>query len=205
MSVQYQCPNCSAPVSPADANCAVCNASFAEGSAWKPVTKLELEFPPVTAMNLAFTALGVALLVATFFPIGSRLLQAATGGMYGPVFKPFSPAVYVLLSYIANYVPLAALAWVLFRQFKIVDRVPYKYRGGKLFGVSVGLILFYLAARVLAATVPGGGAGFAVASLSPIILYPALALLIVAVIRLSIGYGKGTRGGKFRESREDAA
>lgn len=131
------------------------------------------------------------MLVATFFPIGARVLQATTGGMYGPIFKPLSPALFILLSYIANYLPLAALAWLLLRHFKVMDRVPYKYRGAKLFGFGVALILFYSGARVLAATIPGGGAGFAVASLSPIIVVPALVLLVIAVVRLCVGYGKG--------------
>ena len=131
------------------------------------------------------------MLVATFFPIGARVLQATTGGMYGPLFKPLSPASFILLSYVSNYVPLAVLAWLLLRHFKVMEHVPYKYRGGKLFGFGVALILCYSAARVLAATVPGGGAGYAVASLSPFIVLPALALLVIAVIRLCVGYGKG--------------
>ena len=191
MSLQYQCPNCSAALLPAAQSCTSCGASFVEGSAWKPLTKLEAEHPPVAATNLAFAALGIALLVATFFPLGAQVLQATTGGMYGPLFKPLSPALFILLSYASNYLPLAVLAWLLLRYFNVMERVPKKYRGGKLFGFGVTLILFYSAARVLAATVPGGGAGYAVASLSPFILFPALTLLVIAVIRLCVGYGRG--------------
>jgi hypothetical protein len=191
MSDQYYCPNCNATVLSMAQDCSNCGASFAQGSAWKPWTKAETGPPPATTLNLVFAALGIALLVATFFPIGARVLQATTGGMYGPVFKPFSPALFLLLSYISNYLPLAILVWLLLRYFKVMERVPQKYRGGTLFGLGVSLILLYSAARVLAATVPGGGAGFAVASLSPIVVFPALLLLLIAVIRLCVGYGKG--------------
>ena len=162
-----------------------------EGSAWRPLTRFEAEHPPATALNLAVAALGIAFLAATFFPIGAQVLHATTGGMYGPVFKPFSPAIFILLSYAANYLPLAVLAWLLLRRFKVMDRAPCKYRGRRLFGFGVALVLIYSAARIVAATVPGGGAGFAVASLSPFILFPALGLLVVAIVRLCVGYGKG--------------
>jgi hypothetical protein len=191
MSDQYYCPNCNATVLSAARDCSNCGATFAEGSAWKPWTKAEAGPPPATTMNLMFAGLGIAMLVATFFPIGARVLLATTGGMYGPIFKPFSPAMFLLVSFVSNYLPLAILACVMLHYFKVMERVPQKYRGGTLFGLGVSLILLYSAARVLAAAVPGGGAGFAVASLSPIIVLPALLLLLIAVIRLCVGYGKG--------------
>ena len=192
MSSQYQCPNCNAEILPTAQSCATCGASFVEGSAWKPITKFEAEQQPATTLNLALAVLGIAFLVATFFPIGARVLQSATGGMYGPSFKPFSPAIFILLSAIANYLPPAFVAWLLLRHFKVMDRVPCKYRGGTLFGFGVTLVVIYLVARILAALVPGGGASFALVSLSPFILVPALGLLIVAVVQLCVGYGKGT-------------
>lgn len=192
MSIQHYCPNCNAAVLSTAQDCTSCKASFSDGSTWKPVTNVQAEHPPATGLNLALAALGIALLVATFFPLGTYVLQAVAGGMYGPTFKPYSPALFIFLSYTANYLPLALLAWLLLRYFKVMQRVPYQYRGSKLFGFGVFLILFYSAVRVLAAMVPGGGAGFVVASLSPFIVLPALALLVIAVIRLCVGYGKGS-------------
>ena len=187
----YHCPNSKTQISPTAESCPSCQASFGEGSVWTPETEPSRDTRPAGAASVVFAAVGISLLLATFFPMGSRVLQGVTDGMYGPVFKPYSPALFILLSYVSNYLPLCAVAWFLLRHFRVMHRVPPKYRSVGLYSTGVALILFYSTARVLAATVPGGGAGFAVASLSPFILLPALVLLVVAVIRLCIGYGKG--------------
>ena len=136
-------------------------------------------------------ALGTALLLATVFPVGSYVLSVLTSGMYGPVFKSTPPALFILTSYASNYLPVFLVAYWFIKHFHVVVRSPKKYRSTGLFSVGSALILVFATARVLAATVPGGGAGFAVASLAPLLVFPALAVLGVSVIRLAIGWGKG--------------
>jgi hypothetical protein len=193
MPTEYQCPNCSAVIMPTALECIACRASFAEGSAWKPLTKEEGDSPPATAVDKTVAAIGIGLLAAIFFPVGSWVLHASTGGMYGSTFRTFSPALFIGLSYTATYLPPAIMAWVLLQHFKVMDRIPHRYRSTKLFGFGITLVLLYSVARALAATVPGGGAGFAVASFAPFILSPALASLVVAVMRLSFGFAKGQK------------
>jgi hypothetical protein len=187
----HYCPNCNAATAPTANNCGSCGASFAEGSAWKPLTTLEATHPPVTATNLILVAMGISFLIATFFPIGSYILQKATGGVYGSGGRLFSFAQFLLLSYISNYLPLTLLVALLLHYFKVIQRVPYKYRGSSLFGLGVILILAYAAARVLAVTRPNDGAAGVLISISTFVFFPAIVVLIVAVLRLCVGYGKG--------------
>jgi hypothetical protein len=189
MSEKYHCPNCRASLEASALACPSCGASFEAGAAWRPQTPTQAASPGRTSPVL--TAFGIAALCATVFPLGSRLLTATVGGMYGPVFKPYSPALFLAVSYLVNYVPLAVVVWLLLRRFHVLERVPSRYRGGRLFTIGVTLLVLYLAARVFAATVPGGGAGFMVASFSPFVVMPALILLAVGAVRLTYGLGRG--------------
>ena len=143
-----------------------------------------------TETAVALAAVGIAALCATVFPLGSRLLMTATGGMYGPFFKRFSPAVFIATSFVVNYLPLVLVAWFLLKYFKVMERVQSEYRGTRPFAIGVVLLGFYIAARVIAATVPGGGAGFVVASFSPFVVVPALVFLAFGAVRLIYGLGK---------------
>ncbi len=111
--------------------------------------------------------------------------------MYGPTFRLHSPALYYLVSIALNYGIVGTLIGVVLHKYALVKRVPMKYRSPVLFGLGCGLIVLTLAARVLAATVEGGGAGFVVANLSIFLVYPALIMLAVAAVKFFIGVGKG--------------
>jgi hypothetical protein len=190
MTQRFHCPICKATVALAAPSCSKCKVPFGESSVFKPEATIEVENPPASAFDVVLISVGLALLITTVFPIGARILQSTSGGMYGSIFKSFSPALYFLLSYMSNIVPFSIIVWLLLRYFKILERVHYKYRSTTLFAISTALILIYSLVRALAATVPGGGAGFVVASFSPFVLLPALVLLIIASVRLCIGYRK---------------
>ncbi len=140
-------------------------------------------------MYAVFLVLGFTILISTVIPLGSWLL-GMLGGMYGPTFRNGSPALFHLLALALNYIPMGVLVTIGLRKYAMPDRVPRQYRSPVLFALGSILVLMYLAVRIFASTVEGGGASFAVASLSILIVGPALIMLTIAVIKFLIGVGK---------------
>ena len=162
------------------------NSQFSKHSTSTPQEVPDEDSEPASALSVVLAAFGLNLLFATCFPIGARGLVAVTGGM-----KSYSPAAQVLLPYVANYVPLTILLWLILHRFKVMDRIPRSYRGTGLFGFGAALILVFFFAGILASAVPGGGPLFALAMVFPLVLLSASAMLITAAVRLCIGYRKG--------------
>ncbi|MES2318055.1 MAG: hypothetical protein V4631_11240 [Pseudomonadota bacterium] len=138
-----------------------------------------------------FVVLGFTILITTFVPIGSYVAHFL-GGMYGPVFGKGPPVLFHLFSLALNYAPLGVLITLLLRKYTVIDRVPRKYQSTVLFGLGTILILAYLAVRLLASTVAGGGASFVVASFSVFIVYPALLMLMIGAVKFLFGLSKNT-------------
>lgn len=137
-----------------------------------------------------FVAAGFSHLIGTFLPVASIVSGLVLGGMYGPVFRNYSPALYLTYSVVLARLPYFLIAIYLLRRTKLVERIAPKYRAGGLFACGVCVTFLYLAVRIFAATVPGGGASFAVASYSPVIVLPALIVLAVAAARFLFGAWK---------------
>lgn len=195
MSIDYCCPNCSNPLPSAAQNCTACGALFAEGTSWKPLPKpsenIEVVNQPVTAWDLIFAASGIALLVETFVR-GTPLQQAvATSPMFVAFAKLLLPEVVLLLLLCLTYVPLSLLIWLLFRYFKVMDRVPFKYRGRKMFALGVALVLFFFAERVVFIDIFPASRSHIGYKLAAYAMVTGFVLLFVAFIRLCVGYVKG--------------
>jgi len=200
--VSYHCPNCGKDVAERAPACATCGASF-EGLGWKPLKPGETYEParddsPPGIFYKACVVLGVGFLIATVLPVGAYIVQATLGSILNPSFRKISPAVYYVVSMGLNYLPAALVVGVCFRRFSVFQRVPYTHRSPVLFGLGTSLIILYLFARVVASTVPGGGAGFAVASFSPFVLWPALLMLGIGSAKLLIGIGRSRANPSFQ-------
>ena len=151
----------------------------------------ELKGPPggATTAQRALASVGIsALLAIGLFPLGEWVLQAAGAsgiGMFG--LASASLAVRVL-SGTAICLLLTIVSWLLLRAFKVMDRVPQPYRGARLFGLGAIAAGLHGFARGLEFTVPAGVAPVPVA---PVFLAFAVMLLVTAVLRLCVGFGKG--------------
>ena len=160
---------------------------------WRSVVMEALRTPePSRAWSTAVASLGIASLVANILPLDGWVLNVAmASGSYQPVFDGPSLALVQVLAFGAYCAVVALLVWLVLRRFKIMDQVPQKYRAVRLFGIGLGLVVLCSIGAALEITVPIGNARFALSVLLPFLLFPALALLVVAVVRVCVGYGRG--------------
>lgn len=180
--------------------CGSCGATLNAPGGWRPVLEGAVGEAPAGVFYAISVTFGFTFLLASVFPVGNYAAQIFSGGMYGTTFRKMSPAFYLLFSMSLNYLVPAAIIGMVLRKLAILSRVPAKYRSARLFGLGSLLLFLYLGARVLAATVPGGGGGFAVASLSPFIVWPAMLMLFVAAARFFVGIGRGAANPAFQRT-----
>lgn len=133
-------------------------------------------------MNVAF--LGFTFLIAAFFPVGGEIAQLLLRGIFGGVLKGTPPIFLHLLLLVLTYLPAALVTSWFFRTSKLLSRVPSTVPGAGFFIVGIVLTVVYLAARLLASTVEGGGGSFVVMQFGPFMLWPARALLAIGAVKL---------------------
>lgn len=129
--------------------------------------------------------LALALAFAIFF-------QFAPGGMIlqllvdGPVLQSLPPyQAHLLLSVVNHWIP-AALVYFLFRLPRLGGFIRPRVAIHVLLGLANVLLVLYVAVRVFASTIQGGGASFVVMSFAPLVIYPAKVLLAIGLIWLLI-------------------
>ena len=128
--------------------------------------------------------LGFTFLLAAIFPIGGLIAQIATGGMYGPIFGKFPPIFFHLLTLLLSYVPMAIVSWIVLRKTNLSARLPDPPPGRGLLLTGVLLIFIYLAIRLFASTIQGGGPSFVVSSFAPYVIIPANICLVIGVAKI---------------------
>ncbi len=128
--------------------------------------------------------LGFTLLLATVFPIAGPLAQLATGGMYGPIFGKSPPIYFHLLVLALTYIPMAIVAYLFTRKANLASRLPDPIPGRGALLTGIMLVVAYLAARLFASTVPGGGGSFVVMSFAPFVVIPANVFLVIGATKV---------------------
>ena len=134
--------------------------------------------------------LGFTILLATLFPIAGSLTQLATGGMYGPIFGKFPPIYFHLIVLALSYIPMAIVAYLFVRKANLASRLPDPIPGRGALLTGIVLVVAYLAARLFASTVPGGGGSFVVMSFAPLVIIPANAFLVIGATKVLLSAGQ---------------
>lgn len=134
--------------------------------------------------------LGFTILLATLFPIAGSLTQLVTGGMYGPIFGKFPPIYFHLIVLALSYIPMAIVAYLFVRKANLASRLPDPIPGRGALLTGIVLVVAYLAARLFASTVPGGGGSFVVMSFAPLVIIPANAFLVIGATKVLLSAGQ---------------
>lgn len=142
---------------------------------------LATEKPRITNLALANLALGAAFALSSMFSIGAKTLGALGITSVLRLLQPYQQ--HFLLALVSYWLP-AILIYTFFRLTRLACRLrPTKAVHSTILIANLLLVL-YVAARIFASRVPGGGGSFAVASMSPLVIFPAWGLLAFGLITL---------------------
>ena len=113
------------------------------------------------------TLFGLTILISIIAPITPYILRLSRlGGMYGPFWKQFPPSLYIFSHLFLHLIVSFALALLLFHILDLKNRIPSPVAGGILIWIGGILLLSPMILRVFTAMIPGGGASFALMSVS---------------------------------------
>lgn len=135
----------------------------------------------LSGMSLLNISLGIAIILAALIPVGKSILSLT--GMLSPL-NILEPHQKYAIGTIANYWLPTIFIYLLFRITKIDLKLKPSTTVSIIVLIANLLYLSYIIARILASTIPGGGASFAVASLSPIVIFPAWVLYGIGLFLL---------------------
>ena len=131
--------------------------------------------------------IGLLLVLSIYLPSSGVILAKFSGGMYGPVFKQFSPAFFHLVNTTIKFGICAIIAGYLIKKLSIWERLEPAYASPVLFTIGNSIILLYLVIRIFASTIEGGGPALVVTLYGAIPMLIAKILLTIALIRVFIG------------------
>jgi hypothetical protein len=133
------------------------------------------------SLPLANLALGAAFALSALFPIGAKLLEAVGVMSDLRVLQPYQR--HLVLALVSYWLP-AIFIYVFLRLTRLASSLrPNTAVHSTIFLANLLLVL-YVAARVYASTVKGGGGSFVVVSMGPLVILPAWALLAFGFIAL---------------------
>lgn len=147
------------------------------------IRRTSKEKPKQSKDSIVVFVLGLTVVLAKLFPLGSQAIGLSLGGMYGSFFGKGSPVAYHLIMLGANYLPALVVAMFFVRMSHLRERLPLKIPGRTPIFIGLVLIAVYLAPRLFASIVPGGGAAFTVSMFAPFLLIPADILIVVGVFK----------------------
>lgn len=131
---------------------------------------------------MRIVVIGLAYILGTMLPTGSKLIVFLGLKSFGHG-NGVGLALLQLTVYAVTYglplliiTPLANLS-------KLRSRLPNKVPGRYLIGTGLAIAGLYMGLKVLAATIQGGGAGFALSLMSPLFIFPSLILVVTGVVR----------------------
>ena len=133
------------------------------------------------SLSLANLSLGAAFALSSLFPFGARLLELVGVMSVLRVLEPYQR--HLVLALVSYWLP-AIFIYVLLRLTRLASSLrPNTAVHSTIFLANLLLVL-YVAARVFASTVEGGGGSFVVVSMGPLVILPAWALLAFGFIAL---------------------
>lgn len=192
-----KCPNCSATIAWDASKCSKCPAEFGAGAAWHPradtpveAEQLERKYGPPgessiprvpSGIGLANLSLGLAFGLAALLSPGGRILRLVVDL---PVVQSMPPYQAHLLNVAANYWIPAVIVYLVFRLTKAGSWLKPTTGIHATIGIANLLLTLYVAARVLASSVEGGGGSFVVMSFSAFVVLPSWSLLLTGFVWL---------------------
>lgn len=139
------------------------------------------ERPALTNLSLVNLSLGIAFALSSMFSIGAKLLGVLGITSVLRILQPYQQ--HFLLALINYWLP-AVFIYIFLR----LTRLDYRLRPSAVVHSAILLanilLILYVASRIYASTVPGGGISFVVVSMSPLAIYPAWILLTLGFVVL---------------------
>jgi hypothetical protein len=132
-------------------------------------------------MSIVF--LGIVFLLVALVPVGEVMAPWLLGPFRSSL-KGTPPIFLHLLVLACTLVPAALVTAWFFRASQLAERVPKPIPGNGFILLGVMLMVFYLAARLLASTVQGGGGSFVVMSFAPFVVWPARIMILWGVCKV---------------------
>ncbi|MGD9950791.1 MAG: hypothetical protein AB7U29_20315 [Desulfobulbus sp.] len=124
------------------------------------------------------------LFLLTVIPTSFVLQIISLGGMYGRVFKQFSPTFYISINLIINILISFAITTVFINKTDLYNRLPTSIPGQGMMFIGGFLILLPQVLRIFTSMIEGGGASYALMQyFAPVALIAKL-LLYIGVIKL---------------------
>ena len=168
--------------------CPSCHAEFDEGAAWRPLNYIGEKLPnahndQMGSWSLLNLAIGATFLISAWQSPGQRLLKLVVDQ---PTLSLMTVAERGLVSAIFGYWLVAAIAFTLLRLVPQRNRIAPTSGESFMLTLANAVLIAYVVARVYASTIEGGGAGFAVASLSVFTALPALILAGVIFVKIAV-------------------
>ncbi len=125
---------------------------------------------------------GMVFIFSSVAPV-SILFKRLFGGMYGPVFKNFSPAIYRIATLFITYTVVAFIIYIIFKKLDVMNRINTKYASTTLFAIGNIILSIYIVIRIYTSTIQGGGPSMVISMYG---IYPvtiAKILLSIAIVR----------------------
>lgn len=141
------------------------------------------QYHPISHIGLANIALATAFAVSALFSIGGKVLGWL---LSEPLLRSIPPYQGHLFNVLANYWIPAFLFYLLFRLTRMGGWLNPNKAIQVLLGLSNVLFVLYVAARVFASTIQGGGPSFVVMQFSPLVVLPASALMTIGLAWLVV-------------------
>ena len=128
-------------------------------------------------------SLSIAFIAGSFWSPGGLLMQAV---IERPVLQTIPPSQSLALVALLNYCLVAVPIYVGLRSAGAERWLNFRPAISALLALGNALLIVYLAARIIASTVEGGGGSFVVLSASPVFVLPARALFLVGFVWLAV-------------------
>lgn len=135
------------------------------------------------------TIFGFTILIAMMVPI-TKYLQAilGLGAIHGAFWKQFPPALYISTTLILHYAISFGLAYLLASKLNLKNRIPNPLAGQKLIWIGGLIMIAPSILRIFTSMIQGGGASFALMSVSApfvlggkILFYIGIFILLLAI------------------------
>jgi hypothetical protein len=146
-------------------------------------------------LNIAFT---LAFTLSLFFSPGGRVLSLFLDRAVVTSLPPYQAHLILAL---ANYWIPTLLIYLLLRFLPVARRLRPNAGIHWLIGTGNFLLVLYVAVRIFASAIPGGGASFAVMSLARFVVLPAWTLQIIGfvwLVRRTVASGKNQTESSIR-------
>jgi hypothetical protein len=140
---------------------------------------------PVSSPSLMNISISIAFAISILSSVGGKVLNSLLPSYLIqniPVYKAH------LLNSVANYWLPALIIFLGFRLTRAKFWLNPRPAIHLILGLANLLFVFYITARVVASTVQGGGASFAVIQLAPLVIYPSQLLLCYGLVWLATRY-----------------